>query len=93
VSDESPTWYAYIVRCADSTLYTGVTNNVPQRVFAHNSGKGAKYTKPKKRRPVTLLYVEPLPTKGEALSREHAIKKLKREEKLVLIADNLPKAP
>ena len=44
--------YTYIVRCADGTLYTGWTNDLKKRIKAHNSGKGAKYTKT--RRPVEL---------------------------------------
>ena len=46
--------YTYIVRCADGTLYTGWTNDLKKRIKAHNSGKGAKYTKT--RRPVELVY-------------------------------------
>ena len=48
--------YTYIVKCADSTLYTGWTNDLDKRIKAHNSGKGAKYTKT--RRPVKLVYYE-----------------------------------
>ena len=48
--------YTYIVKCSDETLYTGWTNNLKKRLEAHNSGKGAKYTK--NRRPVELVYSE-----------------------------------
>ena len=71
--------YTYIVKCADSTLYTGWTNDLDKRIKAHNSGKGAKYTKT--RRPVKLVYYEEHETKNEAMSREYAIKQLKREQK------------
>ena len=71
--------YTYIVKCADSTLYTGWTNDLDKRIKAHNSGKGAKYTKT--RRPVKLVYYEEHETKKEAMSREYAIKQLKREQK------------
>ena len=57
-----------------------------KRLKAHNEGKGAKYTKG--RRPVVLLYFEAFETKEEAMSREFAIKKLTREEKLQLIKEN-----
>lgn len=60
--------YTYIVRCADGTLYTGWTNDLKKRIKAHNSGKGAKYTKT--RRPVELVYFEHFATKEEAMSRE-----------------------
>lgn len=74
----------YILRCQDGTLYTGWTNRLSHRVAAHNQGKGAKYTKA--RRPVTLVYWEPVPDKGAALRRERAVKKLSRAKKLALIA-------
>lgn len=78
-------YYVYIVQCNDGSLYTGSTNNVEKRVAIHNTGKtGAKYTKI--RRPVFLVHSEQFETKGLALQREHAIKKLSREEKLKLIS-------
>ncbi len=75
--------YTYIVKCADGTLYTGWTNQLKERVRAHNEGRGAKYTKT--RRPVELIYYETYPTKEEAMSREWHLKQLKRAEKLRLI--------
>lgn len=75
--------YTYLLRCADGTLYCGWTNHLEKRVEAHNSGKGAKYTK--SRRPVELVYYEEYDTKTEAMQREAAIKKLSRQEKLELI--------
>lgn len=75
--------YTYIVKCSDETLYTGWTNNLKKRLDAHNSGKGAKYTK--NRRPVELVYFEEYDTKQEAMKREYAIKQLSRQKKLALI--------
>ena len=75
--------YTYIVKCSDETLYTGWTNNLKKRLEAHNSGKGAKYTK--NRRPVELVYFEEYDTKQEAIKREYAIKQLSRQKKLALI--------
>lgn len=74
--------YTYLLQCADGTLYCGWTNHLKERVKAHNEGKGAKYTKP--RRPVTLVYFETFETKQEALRREIEIKKLSRKDKLSL---------
>lgn len=71
-----------MLRCADGTLYTGWTNDIARRLAAHQSGAGAKYTKP--RRPVRLVYIEPAETKQEAMKREYAIKRLSRREKLAL---------
>ena len=50
------TWWVYILRCADGTLYTGATNDLDRRLAAHNAGRGAKYTRA--RRPVALVYRE-----------------------------------
>ena len=66
------------------TEYTGWTNDLEKRVEAHNSGKGAKYTKA--RRPVELAYYEEFETKEQAMKREYAIKQLGRKEKQKLIA-------
>lgn len=73
----------YILRCGDGTLYTGITNDVDKRMATHAAGKGSKYVRAKL--PLELIYTEKFETKSEALKRELAIKKLKREEKLKLI--------
>ena len=75
--------YTYILTCADGTYYCGWTNDLDKRLKAHNQGKGAKYTKP--RRPVVLSYYEEFETKQEAMSREYAIKHMSRAEKEHLI--------
>ena len=76
----------YILRCADGSLYCGWTINLEKRVDAHNGlvTGGAKYTKG--RRPVTLVYYESFRQKQEAQSREYAIKRLNKAQKLRLIA-------
>ena len=71
------------MECNDQSLYTGITNDLKKRIIAHNSGKGAKYTKA--RLPVKLVYKESCKTKSDSLKREFEIKKLKRMEKLNLI--------
>ena len=77
------TAYAYIVECADGTLYSGWTNDLEKRIAAHNAGQGAKYTR--SRRPVTLRYYEEFEDKSEALRRECALKKMSRAKKQALI--------
>lgn len=77
--------YTYIVKCSDGTLYTGWTNHLEERIRAHNSGHGAKYTR--SRRPVELVYYETFDTKEEAMSREFGIKKMDRQQKEKLIKD------
>lgn len=79
--------FTYIVKCSDGSLYTGWTNDLDKRLKAHNSGRGAKYTKT--RRPVELVYYEKFLTKQEAMSREARIKQLSRSQKLELIAGTL----
>lgn len=78
-------WTVYILRCGDGTLYTGCTNDLPRRLNAHRSGRGAKYTR--SRLPVVLAYREAVPDKSSALRREAAIKRLGRREKLALIGE------
>lgn len=81
------TYFVYILRCSDDTLYTGWTRDVDRRVAEHNGGKGAaRYTR--SRRPVRLEYTEACSTKSEALRREVAIKRLTREQKLQLFSDS-----
>lgn len=73
-------WYVYILECADGTLYTGITNNLDNRIRKHNEGKGAKYTRG--RGPVTLVKTFERLTKSDALKLEYKIKQLSKEEKL-----------
>ena len=77
------TWKLYILRCADGSLYTGITTNLEKRIHAHNSGKGAKYTR--SRKPVELVYQEDCADHSAALKRELEVKTLSREEKRKLI--------
>lgn len=81
-------WYVYILRCADDTLYTGITTDLDRRVQEHNnSPKAAKYTRI--RRPLELIYFESCEGKSSASKREHEIKQLSRVEKLFLISSSL----
>ena len=77
-------YYLYILRCADDTLYTGITVDLARRVGEHNSSKlGAKYTK--YRRPVELVFSKRFRTRSSASKEECRIKSLTREEKLEII--------
>ena len=60
-------WWVYLLRCGDGTLYTGITDDLDRRLAAHNAGRGAKYTR--SRRPVTLVWREEQPDKSAALRR------------------------
>lgn len=77
--------FTYIVRCSDGTLYTGWTSDIERRLAAHNDGSGAKYTRG--RAPVRLVYCEEFATKEEAMSREFAIKHMRRAAKEELITN------
>ncbi len=79
-------WTVYILKCADGTLYTGITNDLERRVAEHESGQGAKYTKG--RGPFQLVYQEGCEDRGLASKRENEIKSLDRKAKLVLVATN-----
>ena len=72
------TWYLYILRCRDGTLYTGITTDVEKRFEAHCSGKGAKYTRG--RGPLELVYRETWQNHSQALKREWEIKAMSREK-------------
>jgi predicted GIY-YIG superfamily endonuclease len=81
----SQSWFVYMLRCRDGSLYTGVAVDVQRRLQEHNGelGQGARYTR--SRRPVTLVYQETLTSRSAALKREAAIKKLSRTQKEQLI--------
>lgn len=76
-------WVCYMVRCADGTLYTGITNDLDKRLMAHNEGTAAKYTR--SRVPVTLVFTEMCEDRSAALKREMKIKGLTRAQKEGLI--------
>ncbi len=77
-------YFVYILKCSDNTLYTGITKDIAKRLDEHNtSPKGAKYTKA--RRPVELVYNESSLDRSSASKREYAIKKLTKTKKLLLI--------
>jgi putative endonuclease len=75
-------WHLYLLRCGDGTLYCGIALDVDARLAQHQSGKGAKYTRG--RGPLELLYAEACGSRGEALRRERAVKRMRREAKLAL---------
>jgi putative endonuclease len=72
-------WVVYLIRCSDESLYCGTSNNLKNRLEAHNSGKGAKYTR--FRRPVELVAVSPEMTKSDALKLEYRVKQLPASKK------------
>ena len=79
----SDTWFLYILSCSDGSLYTGITNNLKQRVKVHNTGKGSKYTR--SRLPVLLIYSKKVKDRSAASKLEWKVKQMSRTQKLALI--------
>lgn len=77
-------WCVYVLRCADGSLYTGITTDIVRRIAEHNGdgALGARYTRT--RRPVQLVHAEGAGSRAEATRREAAIKRLDRARKLAL---------
>ncbi|MBD3362367.1 GIY-YIG nuclease family protein [Candidatus Dojkabacteria bacterium] len=73
-------YYLYILLCSDKSLYTGITNNIENRLQTHRDGEGSKYVR--SRLPFRLIYTEKLENKSKALRRELEIKSWSREEKI-----------
>lgn len=82
-SDGVRAWVVYILMCADGSLYTGITVDLPRRFRQHNQGKASRYTR--SRLPVRLAHEESQPSHGSALRREATIKKLSRRAKWLLV--------
>lgn len=82
---DSQNWYVYIVECADSTLYAGITTNLERRIDEHNNDNalGSKYTRV--RRPVKLVYSETFSSRSEASKVEVELKALSRDQKLLRV--------
>jgi len=76
-------WFVYLMRCADQSLYTGITKDLSRRLQQHNAGTASRYTR--SRLPVVLSYQEPVMSQSQALKRELAIKALSRQQKESLI--------
>jgi putative endonuclease len=86
--NQTAPWIVYILECGDGTLYTGIATDLARRLAAHESGRGARYTRG--RGPFTLLYAEPQASRSLAARREIAIKALDRAAKLRLSAAFTP---
>jgi len=83
------TWFLYLIRCKDGSLYTGITTDVDRRFAEHQSGKGAKYLRGKT--PLTLVFQQKIGSRSAALKAEASIKKLSKVEKEAIINTGWPK--
>lgn len=79
-------WFVYMVRCSDSSLYTGITTDLNRRLMQHNSGKGSKYTR--SRLPAILEYYESFKSRADSCVRELQIKSLTKLQKEELILNS-----
>lgn len=79
-------WYVYIVKCADESLYTGITKDLKRRIYEHNNDNRLGAKSLRHRRPVAPVYYEGFETQTEAARRERSIKRWTREYKLKLIS-------
>ncbi|MGO9570890.1 MAG: GIY-YIG nuclease family protein [Desulfomonilaceae bacterium] len=77
-------WFVYILRCSDNSLYCGITTDLDRRIGAHNSGAGARYTR--SRIPVQLVWHVQAASKSGAFKEEFRIKRLQKDEKELLVA-------
>ncbi|MFV0557689.1 MAG: GIY-YIG nuclease family protein [Enterococcus sp.] len=80
--------YFYVLNCKDATFYAGYTTDLSRRLEEHNSGKGAKYTRLKQRRPLKMIHAECFATRSEATKAEAAFKKLSRKQKESYLLNN-----
>lgn len=87
------TWFVYLLRCADSSLYAGITTDIKRRLHEHNHTKlGAKYTRA--RRPVTLAFIETAPDRSHASKQEYLLRtltKAKKEQKVASYSEQMLK--
>jgi putative endonuclease len=82
-----PLWHLYLIRCADGSLYTGITTDVQRRLDEHRHNRGARRLRG--RGPLELVYSLPVGDRSRALRIEHRVKRLKRAAKEALIAGRL----
>lgn len=80
------TYFAYLARCNDHSLYAGSTDNLKKREERHNAGRGSRYTRA--RLPITIVYFETFPTRRAAMQRERQLKKYRKPAKEKLIQQN-----
>ncbi len=84
-NDETPPWFLYVLRCADGSLYTGITNDLERRVAKHQAGTGSRYTSG--RLPVERVASWPYGDRSSASRAEWAFKRLRRSEKALCVGD------
>lgn len=82
MAEPNDTWFVYLARCADGSFYTGIAKDVRARIAAHDSGKGARYTRG--RGPLELCASRRCRSKSAALRLELSVKALTRDQKAAI---------
>ena len=92
-ASEPTVWHLYLVRCADGSLYTGITTDVPRRLDQHRNNRGARRLKGQG--PLQLAFAEAVGDRVTALKLEYRVKRLSKTEKEALVAGarSLPELP
>lgn len=85
---ENPSWYLYLLRCANGDLYTGITTDVERRLARHAGNRGARRLRGKG--PLQLVYSHPVGDRSRALRLEYRVKQLSRAQKEALVAGKRP---
>jgi len=76
-----------MLECADGTIYTGITNDLYNRMKMHADGTGAKYMRG--RSPFVVLGTWTFPDRSEASKEEYRIKKLSKAQKLKFLVESV----
>jgi putative endonuclease len=79
-------YVVYVLLCSDNTLYTGITNDLPNRLKTHRAGQGSKYVR--NRLPIKLVYQEAGHDRSSAAKREYQIKSWSRRDKFIRLQIN-----
>ena len=85
--------WTYLLECADGTFYVGSTIDLERRISEHNLGFGAKYTRPRRRRPVRLVWSLEFERIDAAFWFEKQVQNWGREKRMALIEGRLEDLP
>lgn len=85
---DDPTWHLYLIRCADGSLYTGITTDISRRLREHELGRGARRLRG--RGPLVLAFSQAVGNRSQALRLEYRVKRLGRAQKEALIEGTSP---
>jgi putative endonuclease len=85
--------WTYLLECADGSFYVGSTTDLDRRISQHNLGEGASYTRPRRRRPVRLVWCAEFSRVDDAYLYEKQIQNWGRAKRQALIDGRLGDLP